>query len=207
MNLNITIDLQDIFDEQNEQAYHDGESGSCGESGYNLKKVVKDEIIKGIKKSISKDCLSAVEEKSKKAIESVISESVNKAKETISDRALGFVDEWLEKKTVISDKWGDPLEELTISELIKQQFDDLLNKNVDEQGRFTNYNGTKLINHLTRTKVKEEVERRMKSFNSDIDKQIKLHIESGIKETVSNKFAEMVIQTARSNQAQLEASK
>ena len=204
MNLNITIDLQDIFDEQNEQAYHDGEREACGDSGYNLKEVVKNEIIKGLKNSISKDCLAAVEAKSKAAIESVIKESVNKAKETISDRALEFTNEWLEKKTVISDKWGDPVNELTISELIKQQFDNLLEQTVDSDGRFTNYNGTKLINHLTGSKVKKEVESRMSSFGKDIDKQIKAHIESGIKETVSNKFAEMVIQTAKSQHVQIE---
>ena len=137
MKMNITIDVQDIFDEQNEQAYHEGEEGRCGGDGYNLKEVIKGEIINGIKQSISKDCLSAVESKSKSAIESVIAESVTKAQETISNRALEFTNEWLSKKTVISDKWGDPVNELTISELIKQQFDNLLDKQVDSSGKPT----------------------------------------------------------------------
>lgn len=203
MKMNISIDLQDIFDEQNEQAYHEGSEDRCGSEGYNLKEVIKGEIIKGLKNSISKDCLKAVEEQSKSAIDAVIAESVRMAKDTIADRALEFTNEWLEKKTVISDKWGDPVNELTISELIKQQFDNLLEKTVDSDGRFTSYNGTKLINHLTGSKVKKEVESRMSSFGKDIDKQIKAHIESGIKETVSNKFAEMVIQTAASQHKQL----
>ena len=207
MNMNITIDLQDIFDEQNEQAYHDGERESCGDSGYNLKEVIKGEIIKGLKNSISKDCLAAVEAKSKAAIESVIEESVKKAQETIADRALDFTNEWLEKKTVISDKWGDPVNELTISELIKQNFDNLLEKKVDSSGEFTDHYGAKstLISYLTGLKVKQEVESRMKGFSNDIDKQIKAHIESGIKESVSNKFAEMVIQTAKAQHHQLES--
>ena len=64
-------------------------------------------------------------------------------------------------------------------------------------------NGTKLINYLTGGMVQEEVSKRFKDFNREIDKQIKLHIESGIKESVSNKFAEMVIQTANSQHKQL----
>jgi len=203
MKMNITIDVQDIFDEQNEQAYREGEEGHCSGTGYNLKEVIKGEIINGIKRSISKDCLDAVESKSKSAIESVIAESVTKAQETISNRALEFTDEWLSKKTVISDKWGDPVNELTISELIKQQFDNLLEKNVDSSGKPTNYSGKKLINYLTGSMVQEEVSKRFKDFNSEIDKQIKLHVESGIKEAVSNKFAEMVIQTAKSDHAQI----
>lgn len=203
MKLNITIDVQELFDNQNEQAYFDGEEGSCGDSGYNLKETIKSEIIKGLKESISKDCLASVESKSKLGIESVIEESVMKAQETISNRALEFTNEWLEKKTVISDKWGDPVNELTISELIKQQFDNLLEKKVDNNGNPTSYNGTKLINHLTGKMVQDVVSKRFKDFNREIDNQIKAHIESGIKESVSNKFAEMVIQTAKANNKHL----
>lgn len=208
MKLNITVDVQEIFDEQNEQAFRDGEQsyeGSCGGEGYSLKETIKNEIIKGLKSSISSDCLKSVEVKSKSAIESVISESVNKAKETIESRALEFTNEWLDKKTVISDKWGDPVNELTISELIKQSFDSLLERKVTRDGKFSDGYGSdmKLINYLTGEKVKQEVESRLGDFKRDIDKQIKAYIESGIKESVASKFAEMVIQTANSQHKQL----
>ena len=201
MKMNITIDVQDIFDD----ATYDASEGR--ESCCNLNEVIKGEIINGIKLAISKDCLKSVEDKSKAAIESVISESVEKAKQTIESRALEFTNEWLEKKTVISDKWGDPVNELTISELIKQQFDNLLEKTVDNNGRFSNGFGSNctLLQHLTGKKVEAEVESRMAKFGLDIDKQITAHIESGIKRSVSNKFAEMVIQTAKSQNAQLES--
>ena len=201
--LNITIDLQDIFDAQNEAAYYDGEREAVRGDGYNLKETIKNEIINGLKSSISKDCLEAVEKKSKSAIDSVIAESVKKAQETIACRALEFTNDWLEKKTVISDKWGDPVNELTISELIKQQFDNLLESKVGSDGKPTNYNGVKLINYLTGQMVQEHVSTQFKNFNKDIDNQIKSHIESGIRESVSNKFAEMIVQTAKSQNKQI----
>jgi hypothetical protein len=202
MLLKIEIDLEDMFDNAAHDSFIEGcEEGYEGRShSCNLKESVKQEIINSIKSKISKDCISSVESKSKDAIEKAISESVLTAKQVIEDRALQFVNEWLEKKTVISDKWGDPVNELTISELIKQQFDDLLERKVTKDGKFSNGYGaeTKLINYLVGDKVKEEVGARLSQFNRDIDNQIKAHIESGIKESVSNKFAEMVIQTAKS---------
>lgn len=195
MKLNITIDVQDIFKDAQLDAAENPE-----DSGYDLRDCIKQEIIHGVKNSISSDCMKLVKQQSSKAIEQAIADSVEEAKKTIQGRALEFVNEWLEKKTVISDKWGDPVNELTISELIKQQFDNLLERKVNERGEFSDsYGGKmKLINYLTGAKVQAEVSSRLKDFSRDVDQAIKAHIEAGIKEQVSNKFAEMVIQTAKS---------
>ena len=200
MKLNITVDVQDIF----EDAMYEAENGGCSSS---LNEIVKKEIIEGVKNAISRDCLRSVEEKSKKAIEQAIDESVSLAKKTIQDRALQFTNEWLDKKTVISDKWGDPVNELTISELIKQQFDNLLERKVNSKGEFDSGYGSsmKLVNYLTGQMVKDEVSSKLKDYGRDVDKAVKAQIESGIKESVSNQFAKMVIQTAESNHKQLQA--
>ena len=204
MKLKIEIDMQDMFDSIAEDSFNEGaEEGYDGNpQRYNLKQEVMGEIISQVKSSISKDCIDSAKSQAKEAIEKAIGESVAAAQDVISERALEFANEWLNKKTVISDKWGDPVNSLTITDLIKQQFDNLLEKKVDSDGRFNSgygSNGT-LLQFLTGQKVKEEVEKRMKDFGRNIDDQIKARINSGIKESVSNKFAEMVIQTAKSNQ-------
>lgn len=208
MNLNITIDLQEIFDNQNETAYNDGYSDNGGSSGYNLKESIKQEIINGLKGSISKDCLKLVEEKSKAAIQEVMQESITSAKNSVEREALSFAKDWLESKKVITDKWGDPQKESSMRDLIKESFDKLLERKVNDRGQFCDSyasNSITLVKYLSGQMVKEEVTGALKDFRKDIDNQIKAYIESGIKESVSNKFAEMVIQTAASQNQKIES--
>ena len=209
MKLKIQIDVQDIFDHQNEEAYCAG-SGEGGDSGgYDLNETIKNEIINGVKKAISKDCLAAVEAKSKSAIEQVIADSVQKAQDTISNRALEFTNDWLENEVEITDKWGDPKEKITIKDLIKRSFDNLLEKQVDSNGKFTSgYGGKgKLIDYLTNQRVKDEVSARMAQFGKDIDSKIKASIDKSIKDNVSDRFAQMVIGAAKQDYQEAKALK
>ena len=161
---------------------------------------VKRQIIKGVQREISAQCLKEIKDESIKDI----SEAARKASESLEAEVKNTLENWLDEKTEITDKWGDVTFEGSFRDLIKKKFDDALSDPVDSDGDFSNnrrrVNGT-LIEYLTGKKVQEVVKEHLEGFNRDIDKQIKEHINAGIRENVSNKFAEMVIQTAKGNHA------
>jgi hypothetical protein len=75
---------------------------------------------------------------------------------------------------------------------------------VDEKGRFSDYGSTRLIDWLTHKQVETVVEKKLSGLSSEIDKSITEAVNNGIKKNVSDKFAEMVIRTARENNLALE---
>lgn len=189
MKLNITVDLEWL-----------GEDGD-------LDKEVKDQIINGVKSAISRDCLAKVEKEASQQINQAITESIVAARKAIEQKAVKFADDWLEKEVTITDKWGDTQDCLTITDLIKRTFDGLMEKKVDENGRFTDsYSSkTRLIHWLTDKRVQDVVQQKLKVINKDIDSKIAEYVNEGIRQNVANKFAEMVVQTAQHNNKALES--
>ncbi|HAT5559958.1 TPA: hypothetical protein JAD51_001267 [Proteus mirabilis] len=185
MKLNITVDL-DWLEE-------DG----------NIDEEVKHQIIQGVKSAISKQCLDKVEKKASEQINQAINDSITAAKRAIEQKAIAFADEWLEKEVTITDKWGDVQDCLSITDLIKRTFDNLLEKKVNDNGSFTDGygGGTRLITWLTDKRVKDVVQEKLKGINKDIDRQITEAVNAGIRKNVSDKFAEMVVMTAKHQNA------
>ncbi|ENI0494913.1 hypothetical protein ABW745_004425 [Yersinia enterocolitica] len=183
MKLNISVELEWL-----------GEDGD-------LDAEVKQEIINGVKNAISRDCLAKVEKEASAQINQAINESISVAKKAIEQKAIKFADEWLEKEVTVTDKWGDVQDCLTITDLIKHTFDGLMEKKVNNEGSFdVGYgNGTRLITWLTDKRVQDVVQEKLKGINKDIDRQITEAVNAGIRKNVSDKFAEMVIQTAKHN--------
>jgi hypothetical protein len=187
MKLNIQVELEWLE-----------EDGSLDEE-------VKHQIIEGVKRSISRDCLAKVEKQASAEIDKAISESIRSAQQTINQKALEFAEQWLEKEVTITDKWGDNQDCLTITDLIKRTFNNLLERKVNDRGEFANdsYGGMRLIDFLTGQRVRDVVAQHLKGINSDIEKAIKAEVENGIRKGVAAKFAEMVIQTAKADHQQL----
>jgi hypothetical protein len=166
---------------------------------------VKSELIHGIKQAISRSCMKDMEQQSKAAF----SQAVAEASEKIGEKALQFADVWLENEVEITDRWGDPGEKTTIRDLIKRNFDNLLERKVDSNGKFCDSYGskTKLIEFLTNQRVQEEVSKRMAQFGKDIDKKIQSAINQSIKDNVSDRFAQMVVGAAKQDYQDLKALK
>jgi hypothetical protein len=183
MKLNITVDVDWIE-----------EDGSIDEE-------VKYQIINGVKNSISAQCLAKVESEASKQIDVAIKDSIEKCRKNIEEKAIAFANDWLENEVTITDKWGDPKQTLTITDLIKRTFDGLLERKVSKDGKFSDGYGSDmtLIKYLTGQRVEDVVSAKLKDFSKQIDDQITKAVNSGIRENVSNKFAEMVISTAKAN--------
>lgn len=107
---------------------------------------------------------------------------------TILDYWYPRCNEWLDKESTITDKWSDTIITVSIRELVKQSFENLIEKNVDDDGRPTNYHGKPFIDWKINKMIEREVSSRMKDFSSIIDNKIKEHIESKIKENVANRL-------------------
>jgi N-acetylglucosamine kinase-like BadF-type ATPase len=165
---------------------------------------IKRELVQGVKNAIRKSCMADMETKSKAAF----SEAVHRASEKIDAKAISFAEEWLNKGVYVTDKWGDVKDSGTISDMIKRSFDNLLERRVDANGKFTSdsYGSKfKLIEFLTKHKVEQEVAERLKGFQNDMDKKIDAAINAGIKSNVSDRFAQMVIGAARQDFAEQKA--
>ncbi|EPG4896173.1 hypothetical protein NM463_002279 [Citrobacter koseri] len=184
MKLNITVDLEWL-----------GEDGDMDAE-------VKHEIISGVKNAISRDCLAKVEKEASTQINHAINESISAAKKAIEQKAIQFANDWLEKEVTVTDKWGDVQDCLTITDLIKRSFDKTLEKKVDSRGNFSNdYNAIPLIKYLMGNRIEEVVQEKIKPLQKDIDTAIANAVSAGIRKNVSDKFAEMIIQTAKQNKA------
>ena len=184
MKLNIQVDLEWL-----------DEDGSIDD-------LVQSEIINGVKRSISATCLAKVEKEASKKIDKAIDEAIAKVTQSIEGKAIAFADEWLENEVTVTDKWGDPTDRLTIRDLVKKSFDKTLERQVDKSGKFSDgygYDRMTLIQYLGGAKVEEVVSAKLKDFNEQIDDQITKAVNAGIRENVANKFAEMVVATAKHN--------
>ncbi|RXA93645.1 hypothetical protein [Yersinia sp. 2105 StPb PI] len=182
MKLNISVELEWL-----------GEDGD-------LDAEVKQEIISGVKSAISRDCLAKVEKEASAQINQAINESISVAKKAIEQKAIKFADDWLEKEVTVTDKWGDVQDCLTITDLIKRSFDKTLEKKVDSSGNFSNdYNSMPLVKYLMGQRMEELVQAKIKPLQKDIDNAIANAVNAGIRKNVSDKFAEMIIQTAKQN--------
>ncbi|WP_278383345.1 hypothetical protein [Alteromonas mediterranea] len=176
-----------------------------------IDQVMQEEITSAVVSRISTQCLNRVEERARKAIDDAISGAIVSATKLIEDRAIAHAEQWLTQEVAITDKWGDVVETGSIMDIIKQSYDNTLNKPVDAEGRFitpSSYSrGTPLINYLVSDKVKNAVSERVKDVSRQIDEAIKREIDTGIKENVASKFAEMVVSTAHSQQKSLPGKK
>lgn len=181
MKINVSVDLDWIE-----------EDGSLDDE-------VKHELISGIKSAISHDCLAKVEKEASTQINKAIQAAIDGAKAKIEEKAVAFADDWLENEVEITDKWGDPTERTTVKDLIKKTFDGLMTKAVDAQGKFTDgyHSKSTLLQWLTGKRVQDVVEEKMVGLGKDIDNQITEAVNAGIRKNVSDKFAEMVVATAK----------
>lgn len=188
MKLNITVDLEWL-----------GEDGDMDAE-------VKHEIISGVKNAISRDCLAKVEKEASVQINQAINESIMAAKKAIEQKAIQFADDWLMKEVTVTDKWGDVQDCLTVTDLIKRSFDKTLEKKVDSSGNFSNdYNAMPLVKYLMGKRMEELVQAKIKPIQKDIDNAIANAVNAAIRKNVSDKFAEMIIQTAKqTNHAAIE---
>jgi len=173
----------------------------------NIDEEVQHQIISGVKQAISKDCLNLVEKKTQKAID----DGMNSAIKIMQDKVSEFFDNWLKTEATITDKYGDKVEEGSLKDIIKRQFNNAMNEKVDQNGSPSSYGSRYTrLEFVTGKKVKEVVSDYLSSYGKDIDKTIKTNIEQGIKSRVSDKFAEMVIGYAKQdhlNQKAIENNK
>jgi len=161
----------------------------------NIDTLVKEEIVAGVKEAISKDCLKSVEQKT----QIVIDEGINDAISLMHDKVSDFFEDWVNNEVTITDKYGDSTDRGTLKEIIKKQFNDCMNENVDKNGITSNGFGSVCtrLEYVTGKKTKEIIDNYLSSYTREIDKTIKAQIEEGLKSRVSNKFAEMVIGYAK----------
>lgn len=159
-----------------------------------------------MKNAISRDCLAKVEKEASVQINQAINESIRTAKKAIEQKAIQFADDWLMKEVTVTDKWGDVQDCLTVTDLIKRSFDKTLEKKVDSSGNFSNdYNAMPLVKYLMGKRMEELVQAKIKPLQKDIDNAIANAVNAGIRKNVSDKFAEMIIQTAKqTNHAAIE---
>lgn len=168
----------------------------------NIDEEVRHSIINGVKSAISRDCLAKVEGEASTKVNEALEEAVKSATALIETRAVGIVEEWLEREIVVTDKWGNESKKGSIMSLIQDTFDDLTGKYINGDGSFCNrgdHRAVPLLQWLTKDKVEQLAQAKIKTLSKDIDAKIESYINAGIRDRVSDKFAELVVQTARHN--------
>lgn len=167
---------------------------------------MQDELIRGVKAAISKQCLARVEDKASKAIDTAIQDAIEASTNEIKGKVSEFVDSWMNTEVVLTDKYGDPTEKGSVRDLVKRQFDNLMNSMVSSDGKIVQRDGygakMSVIKFLTGEAVKEVVDTELSQYKKNIDQKIKDEINKGIKENVSDLFAQMVVNVASQQHAE-----
>lgn len=175
----------------------------------NIDEIMQDSLISGVKSAISQQCLKRVEDKASKAIDKAIDEAISNAEAQIAGKALEFFSQWLETDVVVSNKWGEEAKRGSIKDIIKGQFDSMMNEVVDSSGKIVGQGGygakTTVVKYLSGVVVKELVESQLKDYSKELDSKIKEEVNNGIKKNVSDLFAQMVVNTAKQQHAELNA--
>ena len=197
MKMNIQIDLQDIFDCQNEQAYNEGSEGYTGGQGYDLSKAVKAEITNAIMDKVSSQCIDAVMKKANKRIDMALESAIEKAIKGIEQRAIEYASNWLSgDNIVLTDKWGKETEVTNIQAIVEGAYEDTLNRMVNENGKFdsSSYSSgrVKLIDYITSKHVEKCVEARLPDMSRKLDKTIQKAIDDHANELITSKVAKVL---------------
>lgn len=179
-----------------------------GEDG-NIDEEMQKSIINGVKNSIGRQCLDRVEKKASEAIDKAIKDAVAAATESVGNKVSEFVENWMKTEVVLTDKYGDVTEKGSIRDLVKKQFDGLMNDFVNSEGKIVGRNGygaqMSVVKFLTGQAVTEVVAAELVGYKKDIDNKIKAEINNGIKNNVSDLFAQMVVNTAQQRHAEMRA--
>ena len=179
------------------------------EEGGTIDEQMQSSIINGVKNSIGRQCLERVEKKASEAIDKAISDAVAAATESVGNKVSEFVESWMKTEVVLTDKYGDVTSKGSIRDLVKKQFDGLMNDFVNSEGKSVGKNGygarMSVVNFLTGQAVTEVVAAELVGYKKDIDNKIKTEINNGIKNNVSDLFAQMVVNTAQQRHAEQRA--
>ena len=193
MKLEITVDLQDIFDCTNEQAYYEGSENQQSVEGYDLNEHIKNAVINGILEKVSKDCLNAVMKEANEQVNAALSSAILKAVNAIEEKSIQYAESWLLGDNIkVTDKWGEVKETVSINDVITRSYENTLNREVDRDGRFTTYNGTKLIDYISQKHVIKIVEGKVPNFDSIIDKAIKEKLDEQTTNLIARKIKSVI---------------
>ncbi len=120
----------------------------------------------------------------------------------VADYLKGFMRE----KITVTDEWGTPIrgkEDVTIKDLIKRKFDNMMSVKVDSNGRVDSRsyeNKYILRDWLINKAVKKEVESNFKDFSKTIKNAVENEMHKKIKEEVADNFATLIVNLKKTNQ-------
>lgn len=196
MKIKVEIDLQDIFDNQNEQAYHDGSENRSGDEGYDLSKVIKDEIINAILDKVSKDCIAVVMKKANEKVEIALTNAIEKSIVAIEQQSIDYATSWLSGENItLSDKYGSKTETTSIQKIVENAYECTLNKRVDDKGKFTSSSyGTTyhLIDYICEKRIKQEVESKLPDMDYTLKNIMTDTLDKYATEMVKDKIAKVI---------------
>ena len=164
----------------------DPESG-----GYSIDDEVKEHLASTIFSKIKTSAESDIN----KAIQDKVEQASNSLSESIDDQLNTMMSDFLEKRIVITDNYGDKVEEHeNVREMMKEKFDDFMTQKVDENGNRTNQcsYGKKYtrVEHFITSIIKEKANSWTQGVIKDVDKRIEEAMSQAAKEQLAEKIQE-----------------
>lgn len=156
---------------------------------HTLDDVVKQEIIESIIGKLDKKVYENIETKVNQVIDNTVVQRINELTEKM------FQD-FTSRQITLSDKYGDTLKVYSsLTDLIKERFDNFMTEKVDDNGKTTksSYGRTsRRIDFIINKRLKDFADNFTKDAVSQVQKEIKLHVEQGLKEHMGNKMMEVL---------------
>jgi CRISPR/Cas system-associated endonuclease Cas3-HD len=155
----------------------------------------EDNLEDKVKREIAREVVKQIKEKDFDPILNMATETL---KEKVDALAQETLDKFMDRKIVITDKWGNIEEQYgNVDELLQDKFDNYILEEVDSNGKPNpkkncSFNGTPRIIHTMDRKIKAACDKFSESVLYDVDKRITNRLDKSLKEKVSNTLVKKI---------------
>lgn len=144
----------------------------------NIDDILKDEIVSTVSAQLTMKAFKSAEEK----IEEIIQQKVNETQAIVNERFNVLLDDFLNQKRTITDRYGDVKEtNISVIDMLKTACDNFINEKVDEDGKSISESYYKegksriqyIIDKNINSTMRSEIEGAVRDVKNGLTKQVK----------------------------------
>lgn len=175
--MNITVDIDDLFGEamENEESFSDA---------------FRDEIIREIVNKYTNNIDRSVIEEAENKIKEFDVKVSEKIEEAIDKKIEGIMDDFLNRKINLYDRYGDMKREgVVIIDLLKEKMDQFLTEGVDKDGNTKGY-GPKIprIDYIINKNITYDMQRHIEKAAEEVKKKLEAYMKDELQKSIGEKM-------------------
>jgi len=187
MKINVEIDLNEVFYD-------------CEMSEVSANEGIKSHILQSVANKLLANNESDLIAQIKETQSKLESDFITKVDKTLNETVDKLADKLLNEELHITDEWGKTIEkDITLENLIKKKLQRTFEEKVDEKGRTANgYSAyCSRLEYLTTKAIESRVEKELKKFNDNLEKNVKAEVKKVVEGTVTSNITNFVLENIK----------